>query len=209
MKHRIWRCDTCEYRELLSVTRNEYKDVVLTLDGGEVLQFTPRNDMPTPPLERIELAGRGRDSKTKELSEVAFIVLKNPRESFTGNIRVFTAARPPVDAVTTPTDNGKPKTKQRQAVTQSEAAKLCGVTEETIRRWEKGEGTPSRYPGRHDAVTLRAWAAWREEAANIKRGLTKMTIVRDMDRATQKKQHSDWQADMRRRGATGYRSSDY
>jgi len=140
MKHRIWRCDTCEYRELLSVTRNEYKDVVLTLDGGEVLQFTPRNDMPTPPLERIELAGRGRDSKTKELSEVAFIVLKNPRESFTGNIRVFTAARPPVDAVTTPTDNGKPKTKRRQDVTQSDR------TEWTLQALEK---------------VAAIWVAWR------------------------------------------------
>jgi len=99
--------------------------------------------------------------------------------------------------------------RKRQAVTQRDAAKLCGVTEETIRRWGKGEATPEGYPGRQDAVTLRAWAAWRKEAAKLKRGLTKMTSVRDMDRATQKKQHSDWQADMRRRGATGYRSSDY
>jgi hypothetical protein len=105
--------------------------------------------------------------------------------------------------------NSKPKTKQRQAVTLLEAAQLCNVTEKTIRRWEKGESTPEGYPGRGDAVALGAWVARRKEAANIKRGLTKMTIVRDMDRATQKKQHSDWQADMRRRGATGYRSSDY
>lgn len=105
--------------------------------------------------------------------------------------------------------NGRPKTKQRQAVTQRDAAKLCGVTEETIRRWEKGESTPEGYPGRQDAVTLRAWAARREEAAKLKRGLTKMTIARDMDLATQKKQHSDWQADMRRRGTTRHRQSDY
>ena len=105
--------------------------------------------------------------------------------------------------------NIKPKPKQRQAVTQSEAAKLCGVTLKTIQRWEKGAGTPEGYPGRGDAVALGAWAARRREAAKLKRGLTKMTSVRDMDRATQKKQHSDWQAEMRRRGATGYRSSDY
>ncbi len=103
----------------------------------------------------------------------------------------------------------KPKTKQRQAVTLLEAAQLCNVTEKTIRRWEKGEATPEGYPGRGDAVALGAWVARRKGAANIKRDLTKMTIVRDMDRATQKKQHSDWQAEMRRRGATGYRSSDY
>jgi hypothetical protein len=33
----------------------------------------------------------------------------------------------------------KPKTKQRLPVTQSEAAKLCGVTEKTICRWETGD----------------------------------------------------------------------
>ena len=103
----------------------------------------------------------------------------------------------------------KPKTKQRQAVTLLEAAQLCNVTEKTIRRWEKGESTPEGYPGRGDAVALGAWVARREEAAYMKRGLAKMTIVRDMDRATQKKQYSDWQAEMRRRGATRHRQSDY
>ena len=96
-----------------------------------------------------------------------------------------------------------------QPVTLREAAQLCNVTEKTIRRWEKGEATPEEYPGRGDAVALRAWAARRKVAAKLKRDLTKMTIVPDMDRATQKKQYSDWQAEMRRRGATGNRSSDY
>ncbi len=105
--------------------------------------------------------------------------------------------------------NNKPKTKQRQPVTLLEAAQLCNVTEKTIRRWEKGESTPEGYPGRGDAVALGAWVARRKEAAYMKRGLAKMMIVPDMDRATQKKQYSDWQAETRRRGATGYRSSDY
>ena len=105
--------------------------------------------------------------------------------------------------------NGRPTTKRRQPVTQSEAAALCGVTLKTVQRWDKGEGTPSGYPGRQDALTLRVWAEGNRQAANTKRGLTKMASARDMDLATQKKQHSDWQADMRRRGATGYRSSDY
>ena len=56
--------------------------------------------------------------------------------------------------------------RKRQAVTQRDAAKLCDVTEKTIRRWEKGEGTPSRYPGRGDALTLRFWAEWNRQAAN-------------------------------------------
>ncbi len=103
----------------------------------------------------------------------------------------------------------KPTTKRRHPVTQREAAQLCSVTAKTVQRWDKGEGTPSGYPGRQDAVTLRAWAAGREEAAKLKRSLTKMASVHDMDRATQKKQHSDWQADMRRRGTTRHRQSDY
>jgi len=78
-----------------------------------------------------------------------------------------------------------------------------------VQRWDKGEGTPSGYPGRQDALTLRVWAEGNRQAANTKRGLTKMASARDMDLATQKKQYSDWQAEMRRRGATGYRSSDY
>lgn len=81
------------------------------------------------------------------------------------------AALQQADAVTTPTDNGKPKTKRRQDVTQSEAAQLCSVTAKTVQRWDKGEGTPSGYPGRQDAVTLRAWAARRKEAANVKRSI--------------------------------------
>ena len=69
--------------------------------------------------------------------------------------------------------DSKPKTKKRQPVTQRDAAKLCGVTEKTIRRWEKGKGTPSRYPGRGDALTLRFWAEGNRQAANIKRAVVR------------------------------------
>ena len=99
--------------------------------------------------------------------------------------------------------------RKRQPVTLREAAQLCSVTAKTVQRWEKGAGTPEGYPGRGDAVALGAWVARRKEAAYMKRGLAKMMIVPDMDRATQKKQYSDWQAEMRRRGATRHRQSDY
>ena len=164
---------------------------ILFRDGRDILGFNDAHKILTEVA-----AGRLNPAAVKEAAD---------RERERADLRTI-AERIKADAAPA---SIKPKTKQRQAVTQSEAAKLCGVTEETIRRWEKGEGTPSRYPGRHDAVTLRAWAAWREEARDLKRGLTRMTRASDMDRATQKKQHSDWQAEMRRRGATGYRSSDY
>ncbi|MGI6391566.1 MAG: hypothetical protein ACOX7Q_15465 [Kiritimatiellia bacterium] len=64
----------------------------------------------------------------------------------------------------------KPKTKQRQAVTQLEAAQLCNVTEKTIRRWEKGEATPEDYPGRGDAVALGALGGAAQGSRKHKRG---------------------------------------
>lgn len=161
---------------------------ILFRDGRDILGFNDAHKILTEVA-----AGRLNPAAVKEAAD---------RERERADLRTI-AERIKADA------SPKPKTKQRQAVTQSEAAKLCGVTLKTIQRWEKGAGTPEGYPGRQDAVTLRAWAARREEAAKLKRSLTRMTSVRDMDLATQKKQHSDWQADMRRRGTTRHRQSDY
>ena len=159
---------------------------ILYRDGRDILGFNDAHKILTEVA-----AGRLNPAAVKEAAD---------RERERADLRTI-AERIKADAAPA----NKPKTKQRQAVTQSEAAALCGVTEKTIRRWEKGEATPERYPGRHDAVTLRAWAAWRKEAATVKRAL-KNTVHVDC----QKLSESDrWQAEMRRRGATGYRSSDY
>jgi hypothetical protein len=87
----------------------------------------------------------------------------------------------------------------RQDVTQSEAAALCGVTLKTVQRWDRGNGTPEGYPGRGNAVTLRAWAARREEEKKIKRGLRGMMYSPDIGRATQLRQAKKWENSQRTR----------
>lgn len=183
----------------------------ILLDGGQVYVFAAANC--NPHYDKMLVEAPTEIQEAPDGNGDTLIYADGTQARTGGGIMPFTKADAEYmtamrQADTAPASS-KPKTKQRQAVTLLEAAQLCNVTEKTIRRWEKGEATPEDYPGRGDAVALRAWAARRKEAANIKRGLIKMTIVRDMDRATQKKQHSDWQAEMRRRGATGYRSSDY
>jgi hypothetical protein len=183
----------------------------ILLDGGQVYVFAAANC--NPHYDKMLVEAPTEIQEAPDGNGDTLIYADGTQARTGGGIMPFTKADAEYmtamrQADTAPASS-KPKTKQRQAVTLLEAAQLCNVTEKTIRRWEKGEATPEDYPGRGDAVALGAWAARRKEAANIKRGLIKMTIVRDMDRATQKKQHSDWQAEMRRRGATGYRSSDY
>lgn len=172
----------CDYQALCKI---------LYRDGRDILGFDDAHKILTEVA-----AGRLNPAAVKEAAD---------RERERADLRTI-AERIKADAAPA---NSKPKTKQRQPVKLLEAAQLCSVTAKTVQRWDKGEGTPSGYPGRGDAVTLRAWAARREEAAKLKRGLTKMTIAHDMDRSTQKKQLSDWQADMRRRGTTRQRQSDY
>ena len=185
----------------------------LLLDGGQVYFFAAANQNPHYDKMLVEIPTEVREAPD---GNGVFLTFADGTQARTGGVVMpFTKADAEYVTVTAlqqadaATASIKPKTKQRQAVTLLEAAQLCNVTEKTIRRWEKGEATPEEYPGRGDAVALRAWAARRKVAAKLKRDLTKMTIVPDMDRATQKKQYSDWQAETRRRGATGYRSSDY
>jgi hypothetical protein len=183
----------------------------ILLDGGQVYVFAAANC--NPHYDKMLVEAPTEIQEAPDGNGDTLIYADGTQARTGGGIMPFTKADAEYmtamrQADTAPASS-KPKTKQRQAVTLLEAAQLCNVTEKTIRRWEKGEATPEEYPGRGDAVALRAWAARRKEAANIKRGLAKMMIVPDMDRATQKKQYSDWQAEMRRRGATGCRSSDY
>ena len=185
----------------------------LLLDGGQVYVFAAANC--NPHYDKMLVEAPTEIQEAPDGNGDTLIYADGTQAETGGGVMPFTKADAEYVTVTAMQQadaapaNSRPKTKQRQPVTQSEAAKLCGVTLKTIQRWEKGAGAPEGYPGRQDAVTLRAWAARREEAAKLKRSLTKMTCVRDMDLATQKKQHSDWQADMRWRGTTRHRQSDY
>ena len=82
------------WRELHEIKRNERGDFLFALDGGEVWQFTPNKPMKqTPNVAEVDLLGIGKDSKTgKPCSIIAFMVLKNPKRDFTGNLRIL----PPV-----------------------------------------------------------------------------------------------------------------
>jgi len=182
----------------------------ILLDGGQVYVFAAANC--NPHYDKMLVEAPTEIQEAPDGNGDTLIYADGTQARTGGGIMPFTKADAEYMTAMRQADAApanKPKTKQRQAVTLLEAAQLCNVTEKTIRRWEKGKATPEDYPGRGDAVALRAWAARRKVAAKLKRDLTKMTTVGDMDRATQKKQYSDWQAEMRRRGATGYRSSDY
>ncbi len=87
LNHRIWLCDIKEYRQLLSVKRNEYGDLLFEVDGGLVLEFIHKPPLEPPPIERVAILGRMQDSKTKLPAERASLLLQNPREHFCGNIR--------------------------------------------------------------------------------------------------------------------------
>jgi hypothetical protein len=94
MKHRIWTNgrELSEWRELHAITRNEYGDIVFELDGGELWQFTPGTGqaLDIPPPERVHILGYGRDSKTGHVTGViCFLALKEPRQSYTGNLKVI------------------------------------------------------------------------------------------------------------------------
>lgn len=79
--------------------------------------------------------------------------------------------------------NGTPgaKARKRGGVTQKEAATLIGVSVSTIRTWERGEHTPEGYPGRGDAVLLRAFAGRREEGKRMKAAVIGAIRPRNMD----------------------------
>ncbi|MDD3886863.1 MAG: hypothetical protein PHI35_08320 [Victivallaceae bacterium] len=160
---------------------------ILYRDGRDLLGFNDAHKILTEVA-----AGRLNPAAVKEAAD---------RERERADLRTI-AERIKADAAPA---NSKPKTKKRQPVTQSEAAALCGVTLKTVQRWDMGNGTPEGYPGRGDAVTLRAWAARRKEAATVKRAL-KNTVHVDC----QKLSESDrWQADMKRHGAAGRRQGDW
>jgi len=82
LNHRIWLLDLGEIRQLLSVKRNAYKDIVFELDGGLTREFTPEKEIPDFELERVQ--GLGKVSPT---SFDFFLVLQNPEACCIGSIR--------------------------------------------------------------------------------------------------------------------------
>lgn len=78
------------------------------------------------------------------------------------------------------------KTRRRGEVTQKEAANICDVKVFTIRAWDRGKHTPEGYPGRENAVTLKAWAGRKAEGKKLKALVTGATRYGDIDRVSHK-----------------------
>lgn len=145
----------------------------ILLDGGQVYVFAAANC--NPHYDKMLVETPTEIQEAPDGNGDTLIYADGTRSRTGGGVMPFTktdaeymTALQQADAAPA---NGRPTTKRRQPVTQRDAAKLCGVTEETIRRWGKGEATPEGYPGRGDALTLRFWAARREQTRDSKRAI--------------------------------------
>ena len=104
MNKRIWFSTTSEHREIEKLERNQHKDILIHLDGGEIWQFTPhQKGIKNPPVSRIKQIGNGVETKTGKPSSLAWIILENPKENIEGNLRKLNieprkkAGRKPID----------------------------------------------------------------------------------------------------------------
>jgi hypothetical protein len=107
--HRIWWTDTKVFRALPRITRNEYGDLLFHFEDGEIWGFTPHAKLETPPIERVKQCGQGVVSKTGLPAPFAFLVLQNPSEALTGNLRLL----PGVEANAERTKGKPSKTRKR------------------------------------------------------------------------------------------------
>ncbi len=105
--HRIWTNPPDgpgTWRELHRIKRNEYGDILLTLDGGEVWQFTPRNPaIDTPNLETIYTAGWmkiawSRIGNVGTTSSIGCITFHGGGPALKGNFRILPPASVEADA---------------------------------------------------------------------------------------------------------------
>ena len=79
-------------RELHHTSRNDYGDILLTLDGGEVWQFTPGNprNPVLPSVDEVEsIGGRIPFDSIANPTKIGFIGLKNPARDLCGNFRIL------------------------------------------------------------------------------------------------------------------------
>lgn len=79
-------------RELHAISRNDYGDILLTLDGGEVWQFTPGNPR-NPVLPRVyeveSIGGRVPFDSIANPTKIGFIGMKRPAGDLCGNFRIL------------------------------------------------------------------------------------------------------------------------
>ncbi len=100
--HRIWTNPPegpGVKRELHRIVRNQYGDIVLILDGGDLWQFTPHKaDTETPIVDRVSQIGYSRfvtGPLTGQIAPIVILHLKNPKEIINGNLRIIRPAAIP------------------------------------------------------------------------------------------------------------------
>jgi len=177
---RFWSSETKEWRELIAIKKNGYGDIVLTLDGGEVWQYTPHQEKtPLFERERLKLCGRGVISSGPKVGQkplYCFLILKDPEEKFTGNLKIIKQEKMSDEKPNTP--------KKRQAVTIKDSALICEVSEATIKNWDK-KGAPTTagvWPGRNDVVALKSFAATRKSRKETKAAIRGMIYTDKIDK---------------------------
>lgn len=69
---------------------------------------------------------------------------------------------------------GRRAPKKHKPVLIKDAAQICRVAQRTIKNWEAGKHTPERWPGRDDAIALRAFMETKKSQAATRRGLKNM-----------------------------------
>ena len=79
------------------------------------------------------------------------------------------------------TVNKGKKKKNRGAITQKNAAALCGVSPRQLQKWEKGQATPERYPGRGDVIVFKAWAMGYQQKKALDKEVFNMERATPMD----------------------------
>lgn len=80
------------------------------------------------------------------------------------------------------TSNGSVHKKQkRYPITQKAVSIMCGVSTRQIQKWEKGEQTPARYPGREDLAIVKAWAETYQQRKFLSKKARAMNHAAPMD----------------------------
>ena len=71
----------------------------------------------------------------------------------------------------------------RGEISQKEAAGLCGVSSRLIQKWEKGENTPDKFPGRSNALAFSAWATSYQSQKKLRAAAVSMNRAIPVDPA--------------------------
>lgn len=152
----------------------------LVLDGGGAYLYGVPSE-PSGPVRMAEIP-----VKAEELEGGDIVTYADGKGYRVGGALVSWTPEDAAFAVAMRAEAGRPSegTKQHPDVTLKEAAALCGVSVPTVRNWEAGKHTPNGWPGRSNAVTLKAWAEGRAGGKRMKKAVMNATRHGDMDKVS-------------------------